>query len=53
MFFFITAAEISRRMLRTYKNCVLWTDRKNPTSNKIYEALGYKVVAQSQSYTFF
>ncbi len=38
-------AEVSRRMLRNYKFCVLYTDAENRTSNKIYQAIGYCVVS--------
>ncbi len=32
--------------------CFLYTDLANPTSNKIYEAIGYQRVAEAASYAF-
>jgi GNAT superfamily N-acetyltransferase len=37
-------AEISRAYLEQGVRCCLFTDQANPTSNKIYEALGYRPV---------
>jgi RimJ/RimL family protein N-acetyltransferase len=34
------------------KACVLYTDLTNPTSNKIYQALGYRPVAEAQEWRF-
>lgn len=45
-------ANVSERMLRQYRFCVLYTDAQNPTSNKIYQSLGYKIIAESAMYTF-
>ena len=41
-------AQISENMLGNGKSfCVLYTDAGNPTSNKIYQNLGYEIVAES------
>ena len=32
--------------------CMLYTDRTNPTSNKIYEAIGYDFVADCTEFTY-
>jgi predicted GNAT family acetyltransferase len=32
--------------------CMLYTDLANPTSNKIYQALGYRAVADVQEWVF-
>jgi predicted GNAT family acetyltransferase len=37
-------AEISRRILANGARACLYTDQANPTSNKIYAALGYRPV---------
>ncbi len=37
-------AEVSRRNLEQGIRCCLFTDQANPTSNKIYEAIGYRPV---------
>jgi len=37
-------AEVSRRILDEGGRACLFTDQANPTSNKIYEALGYRRV---------
>ncbi len=37
-------AEVSRRIVRAGHRACLFTDQANPTSNKIYEALGYRPV---------
>jgi RimJ/RimL family protein N-acetyltransferase len=37
-------AEVSRRILDSGDRACLFTDQANPTSNKIYEALGYRPV---------
>lgn len=37
-------AEVSRHFLDEGVRCCLFTDQANPTSNKIYEALGYRPV---------
>ena len=38
-------ADVSRHFLDQGIRCCLFTDQANPTSNKIYEALGYRRVA--------
>jgi len=35
-------AEVSRLLLASGERACLFTDQANPTSNKIYEALGYR-----------
>lgn len=45
-------AEVSRRLLRSHHFCVLYTDAANPTSNKIYQAIGYEIIGDSQMYSF-
>ena len=37
---------------RGFEFCVLYTDSQNPTSNKIYQDLGYREVATSRHYIF-
>ena len=32
--------------------CFLYTDLSNPTSNKIYQAIGYRPVCNADMYTF-
>lgn len=46
-------AGVTRRMLKAgYQFCCLYTDASNPTSNKIYESVGYKKVSDSNHYIF-
>lgn len=46
-------AGTSQRMLEQGKKiCVLYTDLSNPTSNKIYQKIGYQEVATSAHYIF-
>jgi predicted GNAT family acetyltransferase len=46
-------ARLSQRLLDSgYKSCVLFTDLANPTSNKIYQNIGYKPVADFTAYEF-
>ncbi len=33
------------------RECVLYTDRANPTSNKIYEAIGYRQVEDAAEWS--
>lgn len=40
-------AEISKELLKEYEFCMLYTDMMNPTSNKIYQEIGYKKIADS------
>ncbi|BAY85818.1 GCN5-related N-acetyltransferase [Calothrix parasitica NIES-267] len=35
-----------------YKFCFLFTDLSNPTSNKIYQKIGYQPVADWNNYSF-
>ena len=37
-------AEVSQRFVEQGVRCCLFTDQANPTSNRIYEALGYRPV---------
>jgi predicted GNAT family acetyltransferase len=49
----VLTAELSRRLLgegRAY--CFLYTDLANPTSNRIYQAIGYERVCDSAMYEF-
>jgi GNAT superfamily N-acetyltransferase len=49
----VLTADLSRRLLdegRTY--CFLYTDLSNPTSNRIYQAIGYERVCDSAMYEF-
>jgi hypothetical protein len=42
-------AALTEKLLNSGKRfCVLYTDASNPTSNKIYESVGYRVVCQSE-----
>ncbi len=46
-------AALSQTLLETgYKFCFLFTDLSNPTSNKIYQEIGYKPVADWNNYSF-
>ena len=46
-------AALSRRLLDSGKrHCFLYTDVSNPTSNKIYRALGYEPVSEAVHITF-
>lgn len=46
-------AKTSEQMLKKgRKFCVLYTDLSNPTSNKIYQNVGYKEVASSKHFVF-
>lgn len=40
-------AELSRRLLETKTFCTLYTDLTNPTSNKIYQEVGYQPIMES------
>ena len=42
-------AQVSRHFLDQGVRCCLFTDQANPTSNKIYEALGYRRVVDTVS----
>ena len=44
-------AELSRRLLESGREfCCLYTDASNPTSNRIYQKIGYRLVTQSSHY---
>lgn len=46
-------AEVSRRALATNaEQCMLYTDLANPTSNSIYQAVGYRRSIDAQQYRF-
>lgn len=46
-------AAVSRRMLdQGYEFCTLFTDLANPTSNHIYQAIGYRPVCDYTVYSF-
>ncbi|WP_047376117.1 GNAT family N-acetyltransferase [Exiguobacterium sp. ZOR0005] len=40
-------AELSRELLKTKRFCTLYTDLTNPTSNKIYQEVGYEPIMES------
>ena len=40
-------ATVSKELLKEYKFCVLYTDMLNPTSNKIYQEIGYRKLVDS------
>ncbi len=45
-------AKISKKLLETYDYCVLFTDLANPTSNSIYQTIGYKPIIDIDLYSF-
>jgi hypothetical protein len=46
-------AEVSAEGLRRGKEfCVLYADRTNPTSNSIYQKVGYRTVSDAREYRF-
>jgi len=46
-------AAVTREGLRRGKEfCVLYTDLANPTSNSIYQKIGYRFIARSRNYRF-
>lgn len=45
-------AALSQKLLERYQFCSLFTDLKNPTSNKIYQQIGYYRVADFMEYRF-
>ena len=46
-------AALSQKLLdKGYKFCFLFTDLSNPTSNKIYQDIGYQPVADWNNYSF-
>jgi predicted GNAT family acetyltransferase len=44
-------AEVSRRILAGGARVCLYTDQANPTSNRIYAALGYRPVVDMANLT--
>ena len=49
----VLVAKTSEKMLQQgRKFCVLYTDLANPTSNKIYQEVGYREVARSKHFVF-
>ena len=42
----------SKKMLKKYKFCMLYTDLANPVSNRIYQRMGYKAVVRAGMYDF-
>ena len=40
-------AACSKELLKEYEFCVLYTDMMNPTSNKIYQEIGYEKIVDS------
>ena len=48
-----TVAQLSRELLlEGYSTCVLYTDLSNPTSNRIYQRIGYQPVCDSDHIIF-
>lgn len=45
-------ARLSEKMLEDKRYCVLYTDLANPTSNKIYQNIGYEEVTESKYVIF-
>jgi len=46
-------AHLSQQLLNSGKRfCVLYTDSSNPTSNKVYNSVGYRQVGDSKNYQF-
>jgi predicted GNAT family acetyltransferase len=46
-------ARISQKMIDEGRSfCALYTDASNPTSNKIYQAIGYEIIGESAHYLF-
>ena len=45
-------ASMSERMLKHYDFCSLFTDMKNPTSNKIYQKMGYYPIKEFREIHF-
>lgn len=43
-------AAVTEHALKTYEYCCLYTDLSNPTSNSIYQQIGYKPVVDSAMY---
>lgn len=45
-------AGLSRLLLGSWRFCTLFTDLANPTSNHIYETIGYRKIAEFAEYRF-
>lgn len=45
-------AKLSQKLLEEFKYCVLFTDLANPTSNSIYQKIGYKPIMDVDLYKF-
>lgn len=46
-------SQVSELQLKSGRQfCVLYTDASNPTSNKIYQNIGYQIVGDSKYFTF-
>ncbi|AYC30419.1 GNAT family N-acetyltransferase [Paenisporosarcina cavernae] len=45
-------AKVTEELLRDYRFCVLFTDLSNPTSNKIYQEIGYRKIADTRHLGF-
>lgn len=48
----LVAAQSEWLLHNGYTFCFLFTDLENPTSNAIYERIGYRQIAEGASYTF-
>ena len=45
-------AKLSELLLRKYQFCTLFTDLSNPSSNKIYQEIGYQPIEEFMMYVF-
>jgi predicted GNAT family acetyltransferase len=46
-------ADVCRRALGSgCGHCILYADRANPTANRIYQAIGFRPIAEAQEYSF-
>jgi predicted GNAT family acetyltransferase len=46
-------AEVCRRVLAAGSTrCILYADRANPTANRLYQAVGFREIADAQDYSF-
>jgi predicted GNAT family acetyltransferase len=48
----LTAAASQDQLDRGHRYCFLFTDLSNPTSNKIYQSIGYEPVCDVDMYRF-
>lgn len=49
----VAVAELSRRLLHAgNRACMLYTDLANPTSNSVYQRIGYRPVLDAQQLDF-